>query len=129
MEKGGPEGYPFLQPTPPFSATRRTAFLCSPPARPSVFSAAFRKFTFFIWKHSPPDPPALQLVLSWIRLSWCNLNKRVSLSFKLCASCSVRVMRCGYCSIPMVFGLTLTFWTFIFFFSLLFSSLGVTLKG
>jgi len=39
-EKGGPEGCPFLQPALPLSATRLTAFLCSPPARPSVFSAA-----------------------------------------------------------------------------------------
>jgi len=39
-EKGWPEGYPFLQPALPFSATRQTAFLCIPPARPSVFSAA-----------------------------------------------------------------------------------------
>jgi len=63
-EKGGPEGCPFLQPTPPFSADRLFVqpagppfcLLCSPPAP--------RKFTFFIWKHSPPACPALQSVLS-----------------------------------------------------------------
>ena len=32
-------GCPFLQPTPPFSAARRTAFLCSLPDRPSVQTA------------------------------------------------------------------------------------------
>ena len=37
--KSGREGCPFLQPAPPFFAVRRTAFLCSPPARPSVLSS------------------------------------------------------------------------------------------
>jgi len=37
-----------------FSAARQTSFLCSRPARPSVFCAARRKFRFFIWKHGPP---------------------------------------------------------------------------
>ena len=40
IENGGPEGRLFSQSAPPFSATRRTAFLCSPPDLPSVFSAA-----------------------------------------------------------------------------------------
>jgi len=39
----------------PFSAARRTVFLCSLLARPAVFCAASRKFTFSIWKHGPPD--------------------------------------------------------------------------
>jgi len=39
-EKGRPEGCPFLQPTPHFSATCRTTFLCSPLAHPSVICAA-----------------------------------------------------------------------------------------
>ena len=59
-EKGGLEGCPFLQPAPPFFAARRTAFLCSPPACPSVLTsacAARRQFTFFIWKHDPPARP------------------------------------------------------------------------
>ena len=42
----------------PFSAARSTALLCSPLARPSVFCAARRKFTFFIWKHGPSARPA-----------------------------------------------------------------------
>jgi len=53
-----------------FSAARPTLF-CSPTdclfcaARPSVLCAtAHQKFTFSIWKHSPPGPPAFQLVLS-----------------------------------------------------------------
>ena len=53
-EMGGPEGCPFLQPALPFSAARRTAFLCSPLARPFVFCAAWQKCTFLIWKHGPP---------------------------------------------------------------------------
>ena len=60
-EKGGPEGCPFLQHSPPFSAIRQTTFLCSPPARPCVFNAACRKFTFFIWEHGPPARPARRL--------------------------------------------------------------------
>ena len=63
-EKGGPKDCPFLQPAQLFSAARRTSFLCSPLASPSVFCAACRKFTFFIWKHGSPARPALQLVLS-----------------------------------------------------------------
>jgi len=53
-KKGWAEGYPFLQAGPTFSATRRTAVLCSPSARPSVFCAARQKLTLFIWKHGPP---------------------------------------------------------------------------
>ena len=41
------EAHPALFRSPP-------AFLCSPPARPSVFCAACQTFTFFIWKHGPP---------------------------------------------------------------------------
>ena len=62
--KGQPSGPPFsvgqlnVQPAiPPFSATCLTAFLCSPPARPSIFSADRQKFTFFIWKHGPSARP------------------------------------------------------------------------
>ena len=40
-----------------FSAARCTAFLCSPPARLSVFCAARLQFTFFIWKHGSPARP------------------------------------------------------------------------
>ena len=56
MEKGVPEGWPFLQPGPPFCAARR-----------SVFIAARGKLTFFFWKHGPPGPPVLQLVLSLLK--------------------------------------------------------------
>jgi len=52
----------------PFSAACPVLF-CSLPARPSIFCAASRKFTFFIWKRfsfGPPARPALQLVSSAI---------------------------------------------------------------
>ena len=57
-EKGRLEGCPFLQP----------ALLCSPPTRPSVFCAARRKLTFFIWKHGPPARPAHRPPISVIQL-------------------------------------------------------------
>jgi len=37
--KGRSGGLPFSEPAPPFFAARRTAFLCSPPARPSLLSS------------------------------------------------------------------------------------------
>jgi len=79
-EKDGPEVCPFLQLIPPFSAARRTAFLCSPPARPSVLCAAARQpaenspFWISIWKHGPPARPALQLVLSVVRYGHFELD-------------------------------------------------------
>jgi len=56
----------------PFFAARRTAFLCSLPARPSVLSSVqpaspptvVHVFHLETWPSSPPGPLALQLVLS-----------------------------------------------------------------
>jgi len=53
-----PPDRPFVQPAgPPF------CLLCSPPAR--------RKFSFFIWKHSPPAHPARRLQFSVICVQVC----------------------------------------------------------
>jgi len=55
-------------PAPPFFSARRTAFLCSPPARPSVLSsvqpADSSRFYLETWPSSLPVPSAFQLVLS-----------------------------------------------------------------
>ena len=62
-EKGGPEGCPFLQLAPPFSAARRTAFLCSTLARPYILCAAARqpaersRFPFGSTALQPAGPP------------------------------------------------------------------------
>jgi len=41
VEKGGPKGCPFLPLTQPLPAACRTAFLCSPPARPESSHFSF----------------------------------------------------------------------------------------
>jgi len=63
-EKSRPEGFPFLRAGGLSCSAVRAALFRSPPAYPSVFCAARRKFTFFVWKHGSRSRPALQLVLS-----------------------------------------------------------------
>jgi len=52
--KGWAGGLPFSPARPALFHNLMDRLLCSPLARPSVFSAARRKFTFFIWKYGPP---------------------------------------------------------------------------
>jgi len=60
-EKDGPEGCPFLQAAPSFSAAHRTALFCSPPF---CLLCSLSKILVFHLETWPSSPPAPQLVLS-----------------------------------------------------------------
>jgi len=82
-EKGGPEDCPFLQAWPSFSATCRTALLCSLPARPYVFCAARQpaensRFSIGNTALQPARPAGLPVsVIPWLDppLAWCDHRK------------------------------------------------------
>jgi len=55
LRKGRAGGLPFsAEKKHPFPQAAGPPFCASRPARPSVFCAARRQFTFFIWKHGFP---------------------------------------------------------------------------